>query len=131
MAALYLRLNSIVGGGLVMLCLIFVLPDSSRAAVACPSKDLVGHNLVGGQPGGGIFTCFYAFPGHCLYNADGTLFRDMDRGFCPPSAVSLGQSPTAVPALSPWALTLAVVLMTSFAAFALRHRAGSTHDGNH
>ena len=133
MTALCSRLKSYVrvGGGLVIVCLICILPGSSHAAVACPSKDLVGHTLTGGQPGpSGPFICFYSFPGTCTYNEDGSLFKDDDRGHCPPSAVSIGESPTPVPALGPWGLTLAVIVMTSFAALALRRRAHGANERN-
>jgi hypothetical protein len=129
MAAQHLRLNSIVGVGLVILCLIFILPSSSRAAVGCPKKDLAGHALTGGGPGGGsIFVCNYTPPGFCTYQIGGALFSDRNQGFCPLSAASLGESesPTPVPALSPWGLALAVILMTSCAVFALRRRADRT-----
>jgi len=127
MAALHLRLDSIVGVGLIILCLIFILPGSSRAAVACPRKDLAGHVLTGGGPGGGgIFVCNYTFPGFCTYLVGGALFSDRDQGFCPPSAASLGESPAPVPALTPWGLALAVILLISFAAFTLRRRTERT-----
>lgn len=131
MASLHLRAKLVVLGGLGILC--FIFPGSARAggvSPICPNEDLAGRRLEDQSFGATIFCVYETSPNHfyCIYDAtNGDLSTDNDAGFCPATAVTPMAAPTPTssapaPALTPWGLIVAVILLASVGAFALRLR---------